>query len=195
MSPPGGPEQRTVVVIGGGIAGLAAAWQLCRGRTSGAAAGDSSSSEEASAPVSAPTRVIVLEAGDRLGGKILTGSLAGTTLELGPDAFLARVPFGVELCRELGLGDELVSPAGGGAYLWTRGRLRRLPEGLVLGVPSDLMSVARSGAVRPADLARAALDLVLRSTRVEGDRAVGEIVSARFGRGIQEWLVDPLVGG
>ncbi|MHB1912749.1 MAG: protoporphyrinogen oxidase [Acidimicrobiales bacterium] len=165
-----------MVVIGGGIAGLSAAWQLC--------------AEEAGRP-----RVIVLEAGDRLGGKILTGSLAGTTLELGPDAFLARVPFGVELCRELGLGDELVSPAAGHAYLWTRGRLRRLPEGLVLGVPSDLWAVARSGAVRPADLARAALDLVLPATRVEGDRAVGEIVSARFGRGIQEWLVDPLVGG
>jgi len=167
-----------VVVIGGGIAGLAAAWQLC-----GSEAGP------------ARPRVIVLEAGDRLGGKILTGSLAGTTLELGPDAFLARVPFGVELCRELGLRDELVSPAAGHAYLWSRGRLRRLPEGLVLGVPSDLGAVARSGAVRPAALARAALDLVLPATRVEGDRSVGEIVSARFGRGIQEWLVDPLVGG
>ena len=180
-----------MVVIGGGIAGLAAAWQLCREGSS--AAGGASSGAAGSGPAS--TRVIVLEAGERLGGKILTGSLAGTILELGPDAFLARVPFGVELCRELGLRDELVSPAAGHAYLWTRGRLRRLPEGLVLGVPSDLMSVARSGAVRPAALARAALDLVLPASRVQGDRAVGEIVSARFGRGIQEWLVDPLVGG
>ena len=164
-----------MVVIGGGIAGLAAAWQLCEGK--------------------APPRILVLEASERLGGKILTGSLAGTTLELGPDAFLARVPFGVELCRELVLRDELVSPAAGHAYLWSRGRLRRLPEGLVLGVPSDLGAVARSGAVRPAALARAALDLVLPATRVGGDRSVGEIVRARFGRGIQEWLVDPLVGG
>lgn len=139
--------------------------------------------------------MVVLEAGPRLGGKILTGSLAGTRLELGPDAFLARVPFGVQLCRELGLDQELVSPAAGHAYLWSRGRLRRLPEGLVLGVPSDLGALARSGAVRPAALARAALDLVLPATRVEGDRSVGEIVSARFGRGLQEWLVDPLVGG
>ena len=192
-----------MVVIGGGIAGLAAAWQLCGSEASGAdvAAGATHAGGAARAgwagPAAGPARprVIVLEAGDRLGGKILTGSLAGTTLELGPDAFLARVPFGVDLCRELGLRDELVSPAGGHAYLWTRGRLRRLPEGLVLGVPSDLGAVARSGAVRPLALARAALDLVLPATRMEGDRAVGEIVSARFGRGIQEWLVDPLVGG
>jgi protoporphyrinogen/coproporphyrinogen III oxidase len=165
----------TVAVIGGGIAGLAAAWALSR-------------SPE-------PPRVVVLEASGRLGGKILTGSLAGATVELGPDAFLARVPWGAELCAELGLGDELVSPAAGHAYLWTRGQLRRIPEGLVLGVPSDLRTLSGSGTVSRTALARAWLDLVLPATRSEGDRSVGEIVTARFGRGIQEWLVDPLVGG
>ena len=175
MSGDGAGPRPTVAVVGGGIAGLAAAWQLSR-------------------TPSAP-HVVVLEAADRLGGKILTGSVAGAAVELGPDAFLARVPWGVELCSELGLRPELVSPAAGHAYLWTRGRLRRLPEGLVLGAPSDLRAVARSGTVSPLALGRAALDLVLPATKVSGDRTVGEIITARFGRGIQEWLVDPLVGG
>ena len=171
--PPG--RRPTVVVVGAGISGLAAAWQLSQSPS--------------------PPHVVVLEAGDRLGGKILTGSVAGATVELGPDAFLARVPWAVELCTELGLRSELVSPAAGHAYLWTRGRLRRLPEGLVLGAPSDLRALARSGTVSSLALARASLDLLLPATRASGDRSVGEIITARFGRGIQEWLVDPLVGG
>lgn len=175
MSGEGADHRPTVVVVGAGITGLATAWQLSRARP-------------------AP-RVVVLEADERLGGKIRTGSVAGTTVELGPDAFLARVPWAVELCSELGLRPELVSPAAGHAYLWTRGRLRRIPEGLVLGAPSDLRAVARSGTVSPLALARAALDLVLPATPVDGDRSVGDIITSRFGRGIQEWLVDPLVGG
>ncbi|HEX5267745.1 MAG TPA: FAD-dependent oxidoreductase, partial [Acidimicrobiales bacterium] len=102
----------TVVVVGGGITGLAAAWELTQG---------------------APGRqVVLLEAGAEVGGKIRAGSVAGVEVEVGPDAFLARVPHAVELCTELGLGDELVAPAAGHAYVWSRGRLRRLPPGLVL---------------------------------------------------------------
>ena len=175
----------TVVVVGGGITGLAAAWQLTR------------------APD--PPRVVVLEGADRLGGKIATTEVAGVVVEAGPDAFLARVPHAVDLCAELGLAADLVPPAAGHAFLWTRGRLRRLPAGLVLGVPSDLVAVARSRIVGPAGLVRAGLDLVLPATpegaerSVGGistsDRSVGEIVAARFGRQVQERLVDPLVGG
>src|SRR5579884_458042 len=102
----------TVVVIGGGIAGLATAWAL---------------TGSAQAP-----HVIVLEASDTLGGKIRTVPFQGVPVEEGPDAFLARVPHAVDLCRALGLGDELVAPTEGRAWLWTRGRLRALPAGLVL---------------------------------------------------------------
>jgi oxygen-dependent protoporphyrinogen oxidase len=164
-----------VVVVGGGITGLAAAWELCRG-TPG-------------------LRVVVLEESPALGGRIRSGSVAGVEVELGPDAFLARVPHAVGLCAELGIRDELVSPAAGYAYVWSRGRLRRLPPGLVLGVPSDLGALARSGIVGPAGLARAGLDLVLPASRSEADRSVGAIVAGRFGREVHERLVDPLVGG
>jgi protoporphyrinogen/coproporphyrinogen III oxidase len=165
----------TVVVVGGGITGLAAAWELARGTPS--------------------CRVVVLEAGPELGGRIRSGSVAGVEVELGPDAFLARVPHAVELCAELGIREELVSPAAGHAYVWSRGRLRRLPPGLVLGVPSDLGALARSGIVGPAGLVRAGLDLVLPAAGSGADRSVGEIVTRRFGREVHRRLVDPLVGG
>mgnify|MGYP000636774522 CR=1 FL=1 len=111
-----------IVIVGGGITGLAAAWEL-RGRAD----------------------VTLLEAGDRLGGKIETIDFAGRRVDTGPDAFIARVPFAAELCREAGLGADLTSPATGEASVWTRGRLRPLPAGLVLGVPSRLGALARSG--------------------------------------------------
>ena len=164
-----------MVVVGGGITGLASAWELSRGEPD--------------------CRVVLLEAGPAPGGKIRAGSVAGVDLELGPDAFLARVPHATELCAELGIRDELVSPAAGHAYVWSRGRLRRLPPGLVLGVPSDLGALARSGIVGPVGLARAGLDLVLPAARGDADRSVGEIVAGRFGREVHQRLVDPLVGG
>jgi oxygen-dependent protoporphyrinogen oxidase len=174
--PGGGP---TVAVVGGGITGLAAAWEVVAGH----------------ADAGTPPRVVVLEAGDRLGGKITAVELGGGPVDGGADAFVARAPAGVELCRELGLGDELEAPAANRAFVWTRGRLRPLPEGLVLGVPSDLVGLARSGAVSVPGLARAALDLVLPATPPSGDPSVGELVTARFGREVQERVVDPLLGG
>ncbi|MBK9180355.1 MAG: protoporphyrinogen oxidase [Acidimicrobiales bacterium] len=169
--------RRHVVVVGGGVTGLAAAHAL-RG-------GDD------------PPAVTVLEASGRLGGKILTTPVDGIAVDAGPDSVLARVPWGVDLLRELGLGDELVSPVQGSAYVFTRGRLRRIPEGLVLGVPADLASLARSGVLSPAGVARAGLDLVLPRSRFYGPDAdsVGAVVRARFGREVAERLVDPLLGG
>ncbi len=100
--------------------------------------------------------MVVLEADGRLGGKLLTGAVGGRAVDLGPDAFLARRPEAVELCRELGLADELVAPGSRTAYVWARGRLRPLPAGLALGVPTRLGPLARSGIVSPFGAARAA---------------------------------------
>src|ERR1035437_9571981 len=130
----------TIAVGGGGITGLAAAYELSRG-------GD------------APG-VVLLEAGDRLGGKITTTEFAGVPVDCGPDAILARVPWAGELLRELGLGPQIVSPAHG-ASVYARGRLRPLPEGLVRGVPSQVLPILRSGILSPSGIARAGLDLVL----------------------------------
>jgi oxygen-dependent protoporphyrinogen oxidase len=167
-----------VAVVGGGITGLAAAWEL-----SGPAAGGS------------PTKVTVLEAGPRLGGKIDTLDLAGQPVDAGPDAFIARVPEAVALCDELGVGDELIAPATNAALIWSRGQLRRLPEDTVLGVPTRLRTLATSKIVSVGGLARAGLDLVLPADRSTDDRSVAAFVDSRLGREVRERLVDPLLGG
>src|SRR5215210_7918611 len=164
------PER--VAVVGGGITGLATAYYL---RQSGVA-------------------VTVVEAGE-LGGKIHTLELAGVPVEAGPDTFLARVPWAVDLCRELGLGDHLVAPATGKAFLWIGDRLRPLPERHVLGVPTALAPLVRSGVLTPAGVARAALDLVLPRTHGGADPTVAAVVGRRMGREVVDRLVDPLVGG
>lgn len=167
------PDPARVAVVGGGITGLAAAYYLRQGGVA----------------------VTLVEAGDRLGGKIKTLELDGVPVEAGPDTFLARVPFAVDLCRELGLGDELVSPATGKAWLWIGDRLRPLPERHVLGVPTALRPLVRSGALSPAGVARAALDLVLPQKAQGADPSVAAVVGARMGREVVDRLVDPLVGG
>jgi oxygen-dependent protoporphyrinogen oxidase len=164
------PER--VAVVGGGITGLAAAYYLRQ----------------------AGVDVTVVEAGE-LGGKIQTRELAGVPVEAGPDTFLARVPWAVDLCRELGLGDQLVEPATGKAFLWTGGRLRPLPERHVLGVPIALRPLLESGVLSRAGVARAALDLVLPRSRHGDDPSVADVVRRRMGRQVVDRLVDPLVGG
>lgn len=162
-----------VAVVGGGIAGLAGALAL----------------------LDAGAGVVLVEAEGRLGGKILTEDFAGMAVEAGPDAFLARVPHAVDLCRRLDLSHELVSPTTARAALWSRGRLRMLPAGLVLGVPTRWGPLARSGILSPLGVARAAMDLVLPATAGAPERSVGDLVRARLGRQVAERLVDPLVGG
>jgi oxygen-dependent protoporphyrinogen oxidase len=167
------PERTHVAVVGGGITGLATAFYL---RQAGIAA-------------------TVLEAGDRLGGKIRTDELAGVPVEAGPDTFLARVPWAVDLCRDLGLADELVAPATGKAFISIDGRLRPLPDRHVLGVPTSLGPLVRSGVLSPAGVARAALDAVLPRTRYGDDPSVAGVVGRRMGREVVDRLVGPLVGG
>jgi oxygen-dependent protoporphyrinogen oxidase len=164
-----------VVVVGGGIAGLAAA----HGVLAGAPAGH--------------VRVTVLEAQDQLGGKIRTSPFAGLpAVDEGPDAFLARIPWATAFAREVGLGDELVSPTPGSAAVWWNG-LHRLPEGLLLGMPTDVVAMARSKLLTWPGKIRAATEVLRPRTSIEGD-SIGEYVRARFGDQVHERLVDPLVG-
>jgi oxygen-dependent protoporphyrinogen oxidase len=159
-----------VAVVGGGIAGLAAAWEL-RDRA----------------------EVTVFEP-DRVGGRLRTAAFAGQPTDLGADAFLTRVPEAVDLCAELGLSDQLIAPAPGRTLLWWRHRLRPLPDGLVLGVPRRLGPVVRSGLLSPLGVVRAGLDLVLPRRPRPDDVAVWDLVAARFGRQVASRLVDPLLG-
>jgi len=172
------------IVIGAGITGLTAAHALLSGD---------------------PGRsVTLIDAATRVGGKILSGEFAGHSVDCGADAFLARVPDAVELCRELGLDHLLTSPTTSSARVWTAGALRPLPSGLVLGVPTDLDALAASGIVSSAGVARAAEDLA-RSDWTSGppgpdpegadDQSVGQLVRDRLGNEVFERLVAPLLSG
>ena len=85
----------------------------------------------------------VLEAGATTGGKLRSVEVGGLRLPAGPDSFLARKPWAVELCRELGIGDELIAPRGSGAFLWTAAGLVPYPTGTAFGIPGDLGDVFR----------------------------------------------------
>jgi oxygen-dependent protoporphyrinogen oxidase len=180
----------TVAVVGGGITGLAAAWQLVTTLPRGA-------------------RVVLLEADERLGGKLLTGEIGGRPVDLGPDAFLARRPEAAALCHDLGLGADLVPPGASGAFVWARGALRQLPSGLALGLPTRMGPLARSGICSPMGLGRAALDLLRPSAPPrrksageaqddnddDYDESVGSVVRRRLGTEVHDLLADPLIGG
>lgn len=160
-----------VVVIGGGIAGLAAAHRL----------------------LGTGARVTVLEASDRLGGKLLPGEIEGVRVDLGAESMLARRPEAVALAREVGLAGRLQPPATATAAIWTRGALRPMPKGHVMGVPGD--ASALSGVLSDEGLRRIGQDRELPRTEVGDDVAVGEYVAARLGREVVDRLVEPLLGG
>ncbi len=137
--------------------------------------------------------VVLVEASPRLGGKVASVEVAGVEVDAGPDGFLARGHAAAELCKEIGL--SLCSPRVRSAYVWSRGKLRRLPDGLVFGVPGRLLPLLRSGIVPPSGVVRAALDLVMPATRHPRDFSVEDAVTSRLGRKVTECLVEPLIGG
>lgn len=167
--------KKHVVVVGGGIAGLSAARAL-------ASAQDG-------------PRVTVLEASPRLGGKIQTSSFGGLDVDTGPDAFLAAAPAASRLCTELGLGDSLIAPAASKAWIYSHGKLRPFPLGTVLGVPSNIFSLA--SLISLPGMMRSVLDLVLpaRVGRTGDDPTIGQLIRARLGNEVADRMIDPLVGG
>ncbi|WP_419921898.1 protoporphyrinogen oxidase [Candidatus Poriferisodalis sp.] len=196
---------KRVVVVGGGITGLTAAYRLLHPADAGTAV----------------PRVVLIDSAERLGGKILSTPFEGRLVDEGADAFLLRVPWAIELCDELGISAERISPAVGGAsvaHLGVHGpQLTPLPDGLVGGVPTRLGPLVRSPLLGLAGTLRAAADYVLPrrfTTRragpdgidrvTEGVRAtwrlrlesasVGDIVRSRLGAAVASRVVDPLLG-
>jgi oxygen-dependent protoporphyrinogen oxidase len=160
-----------VVIVGGGIAGLAAAYFL---RDSGAS-------------------VSVLEGSRRLGGKLAVSEVGGVAVDEGAEALLLTRPEGAGLVAELGL--DLVPAGTTSAGIWSRNELRPLPKRQFMGVPSDMGELARSGVVSEAGVTRAARDLTAPATERDGDVSVGAYVAERFGAEVVDRLVDPLLGG
>ena len=164
----------TVVVLGGGITGLACAHAL-------GAAG-------------VPT--ILLEASARLGGKVATEDVDGFRIESGPDSFVAYRPAAVELCRELGLGETIIAPNEPRiVFVRAGGRFARLPDGMGLVLPTRIRPFVTSDLFSPLAKLRMGLDLLLPRQLPAGDMAVGEFLARRLGRALVDRLAGPLIGG
>lgn len=162
-----------MAVVGGGVAGLAAAHELVQ---------------------RAPhLQVTVLEGAADIGGKLRTTEVAGVQVDVGAEAMLFRRPEGVALAQGVGLGDDLVHPASTTSNLWNRGALVPMPRTL-MGVPTDLRGLDQ--VLSAKGIARAAMDAVLPATELgEADRSVGDLVEERLGREVVDRLIEPLLGG
>ena len=167
------PSRPHVVIVGGGIAGLAAAFFL---------------RDE-------PVRVTVLEGSPRLGGKLSVSEVAGVPVDEGAEALLVTRPEGTGLIAEVGLAGDRMAPGTTSSAIWTLGALRPLPRRQFMGVPADLAELTRSGVVSDAGAARASQDLELPPVSRDGDVPVAAFVAARFGAEVVDRLVDPLLGG
>jgi oxygen-dependent protoporphyrinogen oxidase len=165
-------KRARVVVVGGGIAGLAAAHRL---------------SEHAD--------VVLLEAAEHPGGKFATTEVDGVTFENGPDSFVAREPHVERLAIAVGLSHELIPPALFGAHIWSNGKLKHAPADFVFGMPTSPLAALRSGLLSPRGAARAAADLVLPGPLEGPDISIGDFVRRRFGSEVLDRLVDPLLAG
>jgi oxygen-dependent protoporphyrinogen oxidase len=164
----------SVLVIGGGITGLAAARALAR----------------------AGVPVTVAEAGPHLGGKIATERADGLVIEHGPDSFLATRPAALSLARDLGLGEELLGTRDPRAvYIRHRGELVPMPEGLGLVLPTKVMPFARSRLFSWPEKIRMARDVIWPRMMPADDIAVGTFLRRRLGSPLVDRLAGPLVGG
>jgi len=168
------PDVLDVAVVGGGISGLAAAYELQRRGLS----------------------VRVLEAGPRAGGVITTERFDGWVIDGGPDSILVQKPAAVALCRELGIADRLVSTlTPRTAYILRDDRLHRIAEGSFLGFPLDVRSLARSSVFSLGGRLRMACELFMPRRGGDEDESVGTFVRRRFGQEAVDYLAEPLLAG
>ena len=185
-------QPKKITIIGGGIAGLSAAYFAAKRAETD----------------NIPLQITLLEAGDHWGGKIITErvTLDGGefVIEGGPDTFLATKPWGVALCRELGLSDRLhgtnPKPRKGKSqlaptYVLHSGRLEPLPDGLAMMLPGKVMPMLTTRLLTWPQKARLGLDFILPTRNGDEDESLGAFISRRLGRACYENLIEPLMSG
>lgn len=162
-------------IIGGGITGLAAAYELAQ----------------------AGAETVLIEAEPRLGGVIQTETVEGCVIEAGPDSFLSAKPAGEELVRELGLGSELISSNDHQrvTYVVRQRRLVPLPDGLMMMVPTRLLPLAFSPLLGWGTKIRMGLEYFRRPGPAAGERTVAEFIEQHYGREAVDYLAEPLLAG
>lgn len=170
-----------IVVVGGGIAGLSAAYQL----------------QKKALEANYPLRLTVLEAGSYWGGKIITDRVDGFVVEGGPDTFIVTKPWAVQLCKELGLSERLkgTNPHQKNTYILHDERLHPLPGGLTMMIPTEFGPMIRTGLLSWPAKVRMGLDFMLPPAAENGDESLGEFVTRRLGRQAYERLIEPLMSG
>ncbi|SOD74069.1 oxygen-dependent protoporphyrinogen oxidase [Jatrophihabitans sp. GAS493] len=165
-----------VVIIGGGISGLAAAWRVRQ--------------------VQPEAEIVVLESSREVGGKLRSGEVAGVRVDLGAESLLARNPLGVGLVGELGLAEELITPQTLSAGIRAGGQTHGIPAGTLLGIPTGVDSARASGLFSDASLRRIAEETDQDPMPpLARDLAVGTLVRQRLDDEVVERLVEPLLGG
>ncbi len=174
-------RSRTVVIVGGGISGLATAFSL----------------QEKATKAGLPVHCTVLESESSWGGKIVTHRVGEIVTEAGPDSFLSQKQAGLDLCMKLGLADQLINTneTGKKASVLYGGRLHDLPEGLLSFVPKQLGSFFRSGLLTWTGLARMGLEIAVPPGPSTGDESLAAFLRRRFGVQAFERILEPLMAG
>ncbi len=170
---------KRVVIIGGGIAGLSAAWSL-----------------REHCPTS-PFEIVLLEKNDRFGGNIRTERAGGFLIEGGPDCFLSEKPWAMELSKRLGLGDKLLATneKNKKTFVLSGGKLHVLPEGVILMVPTKILPLATSSLISWPGKVRMAMELFIPKKKGSKDESLGEFVRRRLGKEALDKIAEPLVAG
>lgn len=172
---------KRIVIIGSGVTGLAAGYALKE-----KVEGDRN------------VEVLVLEKADRAGGQIKTVLEEGYVLEGGPDCFISEKPWAFEFASKVGLDDQLVSTvsATGGTYIVKKGQLIRMPEGVMMMIPTKFKPFIKTKLISWPGKIRAAMDVFIpRRKNLDEDEALSSFVRRRLGREILDVLAEPLIGG
>src|SRR3989338_86129 len=176
------PDTPKIAVVGAGISGLTCAYRLT----------------ELAAQHSLPLNLTIFDAGRQPGGTIETQIRDGFVLEKGPDSFLSEKPFAVELCRRLGIEDEIIGTENRNrkVFVVKNGRLLPLPEGFHLIAPIDPIAFLKSPLFSFQGKLRAACEPWIKAGCAEpGDESIGHFIRRRFGREILETVGQPMMGG
>ena len=171
----------TVAIVGGGISGLATAYSL----------------QEQARAAGLAIKCTILDASPAWGGKIVTHRIGDLVTEAGPDSFLSQKPAGLQLIEKLGLTDQVINTkeTGKKAFVYSGGRLRELPEGMVVITPGQVGPFLKSGLLTVGGLARMGMDLVIPAKRSQEDESLATFFRRRFGRQAFERMMEPLMAG
>lgn len=171
-------KRKRIVIVGGGVTGLTAAYYLQKQTTE-----------------DAPLEITVLEKSNQLGGKLNTIHQDGCTIERGADSFLARKKPGMRLMEALGLTNQLIYNETGQAYVYSRGKLHTIPAGSYMGIPVDEKPFMTSELISTADKRRVLEEAIIPKGKNMADQSLGYFLRRRFGDELVDNMLEPLLSG